>query len=76
MVARARGYYGAAFMGAQGVTQGDPPSPTIFNVVLDAVLCHWVFVMVEGAEERSKRGKEGRHHNSLFYVEYGMVASS
>ena len=25
--------------------QGDPLYPTIFNVVLDAVICHWVTVV-------------------------------
>ena len=39
MVARAGGYYGTAFQGASGVTQGDPLPPTIFNVVVDAVVC-------------------------------------
>ena len=34
------GYYGTAFKGERGVTQGDPPSPTIFNVVVDAVVRH------------------------------------
>ena len=38
MVARAGGYCRAAFTGAQVVTQGDPLSPTIFNVVVDAVV--------------------------------------
>ena len=38
--------------------------------------CHWVSVMVKGAEERGKRGHEGKHHNSLFYADDGMVASS
>ena len=38
MVARAVGYYGTAFQGARGVTQGYPISPTIFNVVVDAVV--------------------------------------
>ena len=42
MVARAGGYYGMAFGGERGVTQGDPLSPTIFNVVVDAVVWHWV----------------------------------
>ena len=40
MVARARGYYGAAFWGERGLTQGEPLSPTIFNVVVDAVVQH------------------------------------
>ena len=57
------------------MTQGDPIYPTIFNVVVDAVMCHWVSVIVEGAEERGKRGKEGRNQNALFYADYGMVAS-
>ena len=37
MVARAGGYYRKGFKGGRGVTQGDPLSPTIFNVVMDAV---------------------------------------
>ena len=41
MVTRAGGYYGDAFKGAWGVTQGDPLSPTILNVVVDAVVHHW-----------------------------------
>ena len=40
MVARAGQYYGTGFKGERGVTQGDPLSPTIFNVVVDAVLRH------------------------------------
>ena len=38
MVARAGGYYGTAFQGARGVTQGNSLSTTIFNVVVDAVV--------------------------------------
>ena len=40
MVARAGGYYGTAFQRERGVTQGDPLPPTIFNVVVDAVVQH------------------------------------
>ena len=50
MVAREGWYYGAAFTGAQGVTQGYPLPPTIFSVVVDAVVQRWVSVMVEDAE--------------------------
>ena len=35
--------------GFQGVTQEDSLSPTIFNVVDDAVVRHWVEDMVESA---------------------------
>ena len=47
MVTRAGGYYGTAFLGERGVTQGDPLSPTIFNVVVDAVVRHWVMGVLE-----------------------------
>ena len=42
MVARAGGYYKTAFRGERGVTQGNPLYPTIFNVVVDAVVRNWV----------------------------------
>ena len=35
------------FKGHQGETQGNPLSPMIFNVVVDAVLYHWILVMAE-----------------------------
>ena len=76
MVARVGRYYGAAFTGDRGLTQGYPLSPTIFNVVVDAVVRNWVTVMLEFAEERGERGQEVRHHNALFYAEDVMVASS
>ena len=41
MVAWTEGYYGSSFRRERGVTQGDPLSPTIFNVVVDAVVYHW-----------------------------------
>ena len=42
MVAREGGYCGAAFTRDRGVMQGDLLSFTIFNVVVDVVVCHWV----------------------------------
>ena len=74
MVARAGGYYGTEFRGERGGTQGDPLSPTIFNVVVDAVVWHWVHGVVEEAEARGETGREGRHQASLFYADDGMVA--
>ena len=40
------GYYITCFKGARGVTQGNPLSPTIFNVVVDVVVRHCVTLAV------------------------------
>ena len=45
-------------------------------MVVDAVVRHWVSVMVEGAEEQGGCRQDSRHQNSLFYTDNGMVASS
>ena len=50
MVERAGVYYRTSFRGERGVTQGDPLYPTIFNVVVDVVVQHWVKGVVEEAE--------------------------
>ena len=42
-------YYITPFKVHQGVTQGGPLPPTIFNVVVDTVICHWV-MLVAGEE--------------------------
>ena len=75
MVARAGGYYGETFKGARGVTQGDPLTPTIFNVVVDAVVQHWIDGIVDEAEEKGETGQEGRHQSAVFYADDGMVVS-
>ena len=58
MVARAGSYYGPCFKGGRGVTQGDPLSPTIFNVVLDAVVHHWLTIAAQEVERPGERGRE------------------
>ena len=58
------------------MTQGDTLSPTIFIVVVDAVVLKWTTVVIAGAEEQGEHGKEGRHQAALFYAYNGMVASS
>ena len=76
MVARSGGYYGEAFKGARGVTQGDPLSPTIFNVAVDAVVRHWIDGIVDETAEKGETGMEGRNQSAVFYAENGMVVSS
>ena len=58
------------------MTQVDPLSTIIFNVVVDAVVRHWMAVMVEGMEEQGEGVQEVRHHNTLFYTDDGTVALS
>ena len=76
MVARAGRYYGKGFKGERGVTQGDPLSPTIYNVVVDAVVRHWLQISTQEVERRGEQGREGRHQAALFYADNGMIASS
>ena len=64
------------FKGERGVTQGDPLSPTIFNVVVDAVVRHWVNGLVDKVEAKGEMGREGRHQSEVFYANDGMVVSS
>ena len=66
MVARAGCYYGEAFKGARGVTQGDPLPPTIFNVVVDVVVRHWIEGLVTETEEKGETGREGRYQSAVF----------
>ena len=58
------------------MTQGNPLSPTIFNVVVDTAVRQWVTGAIADAEERGELGKEGRHQVTLFYADNGVVASS
>ena len=53
MVEKSGGYFRLSFKVYRGVTQGDPLSPTIFNMVVDAVIGHWMAVVApteEGSE--------------------------
>ena len=74
--ARAEGYYGFDFQIFRGATQGEPLYSTIINVVVDAVVRHWVEVMGEGKGGQERNEQDGRHKNSLFYADDGMLASS
>ena len=58
MVARGGGYFGGIFKVQHGVTQGNLLSPTIFNVVVYAVLQNWVTVVsvMEGKAEPETEG--------------------
>ena len=44
----------------RGVTHGDPLLPTIFNVVVDAVVCHWESLVAQKQGEDSSGDKGDR----------------
>ena len=75
MAARAGGYYGTAFKGERGVTLGDPLSPTLFNVVVDAVVWHWLEGLQADKNEKAAEGGEG-HFSAFFYADDGMVGAT
>ena len=76
MVARTGRYYGEALQGFQGVTQGEPLPPTIFNVVAYAVVRHWILLVAGGAGGEDRWGREVLHRATFFYVNEVMVAST
>ena len=41
--AQERGYYRIYFCATSGVTQGDPLSPTIVNIVVNYIIHHWAY---------------------------------
>ena len=57
IVSRSGGYYGAPFKGYRGVTKGGALSPTIFNLVVYAVVQHWFLLVVDGEEVMESWGR-------------------
>ena len=47
------------------MTQVDPLFPTIFNVVVDALVRQWVTVMVDGSEERGNCGQKANFRKTV-----------
>ena len=76
VVAKQSGYYGEPFGATRGVTQGDIISPTIFNIVSDAVVRYWLSTVSADTEAPvSGVGVGGRAHSALFYADDGEVSS-
>ena len=58
------------------MTKSNPLSPPIFNVVVDAVVRHWMTGVIADAEAQGDLGKVGRHQATLLYADDGIAASS
>jgi hypothetical protein len=74
-VARQSGYHSSPFEVNIGVTQGDIPSPTIFNVVCDALVRAWKAEVTAGnlSSERSRAIEE---IVSKLYADDGVLTST
>jgi Reverse transcriptase (RNA-dependent DNA polymerase) len=59
-VARQGDYHGPAFKLSRGVTQGGIFSSTLFNILVDAVLRHWLEVCANEPDEQARAGIEAR----------------
>jgi hypothetical protein len=53
VVAKQGGHFGVAFPATRGVTQGDLVSPTIFNIVVDTIVWHWLNIISVGQSGNS-----------------------
>ena len=70
------GYYEADFRGFGGVTQGDPLSLIILDVVMEAVMNHCILLVAGGAGGKGRCGMEVLHCTEFFYAYNRLVAST
>ena len=73
IIAKAGGYFRRPFKGYRGVTQGYPLSPTIFNMVVDAVIRHWVTVTTPSEVVKRGLGLTIIDLAACFYDDDGFV---
>jgi exonuclease III len=66
MVPKQAGFYGKAFRACRGVRQGDIVSPTIFNIVADAV------IRAAEAQSNQRHGKM-EQSDTIFYADDGLL---
>ena len=75
VAARQEQYHGEAFKPTRGVTQGDIVSPTIFNIVVDAIVRYWFSIISEDREDVETLGIRVQEKQVLFYADDGLTAS-
>ena len=76
MADKADGYFRRPFKGYQCVTQGNPLSPTIFNVVVDAVIRHWVTVATTTEADTGVIDLTIIELAAYYYTDNGLMAST
>ena len=76
MASKSGRYFRHLLKGYQGVAQGNPLSPTIVNVVVDSVSCHWVAVVTSSEAGTGVLGMMIIDLATYFYAYNGLVAST
>ena len=51
-----------------------PTDPHHFNVLVDAVVWHWISLVEGGTGGQYRLGREVQHNAAFFYADDGMVA--
>jgi hypothetical protein len=69
VVAKQGGHFGV------GVTQGDIVSPTIFNIVVDAIVRNWLNLVLDDGSEVNGFGQTVQEQLVLFYADDGLLAA-
>ena len=76
MVAKTGKYFRHPFRWYQCVTQGDPLYPTIFNMVVDAVIRHWLTVVTPTEAVTVGLGLKIIDLEAYFDANYVLLASN
>ena len=67
-------FLGKKFRTGRGLTQGDPASPMIFNIVVDAVVQVVLDVVYGPQEAQHDLSWAAGEWNLILYVDYGRIA--
>ena len=60
---------------SHAVNKGYPLSHTIFNMAVDAVICHWVMLIAEDEDDPDGLRRAIQWLAELFYAYDGILAS-
>ena len=76
-VAKSGNYHGETFVPYRGAIKGGIVFPTLFNVLVDAVVRKWLADVMEDmtAANTGLQGDNVGHLSSLFYADDGVIGS-
>ena len=72
-VAKANRFLGTSFGTVRGATQGDPTSPIMFNIVVDAVVRDVLYVVCGPQEAQHSMGWDMGERNMVLYANDGRI---